>query len=253
MGKYQQEVARLNNIIKEKEAEKASLAATSTSSSPSKSSNSSSGDTKKSDNTFAGTKYSKGALVEGIAGNIWTYGSWGNGSTRLSRLKAKFGAGNGATIYAGVQTLFNGKPAYGYNYNPDKWKSQGYSYYKKFDYSKFDTGGYTGSWNDKTGQDKDGKFALLHQKELVLNSTDTENLLKVIQLVRSITTDLKDQAMNSTSASLGRNVPVGTVPQELEQKVQIDATFPNVKDASEIEQALLGLTDQASQYALRFR
>ena len=78
-------------------------------------------------------------------------------------------------------------------------------------------------------------------------------MLKVIQLVRSITTNLKDQMINSTSASLGRNIPIETIPQELEQKVQIDATFPNVKDASEIEQALLGLTDQASQYALRFR
>lgn len=249
MGKYQQEVARLNNIIKEKEAENAALAPTASGSGSGSGGSSSSGG----NNSFAGTNYSKGALVEGIAGNIWTYGSWGNGSTRLSRLKAKFGAADGATIYAGVQTLFNGKPAYGYNYNPDKWQKEGYSYYKKFDYSKFDTGGYTGSWNDKTGQDKNGKFALLHQKELVLNAKDTENMLKVIQLVRSITTDLKNQMINSTSGSLGKNIPFEITPQELEQKVQIDATFPNVKDASEIEQALLGLTDQASQYALRFR
>lgn len=249
MGKYQQEVARLNNIIKEKEAENAALAPTASGSGSGSGGSSSSGG----NNSFAGTNYSKGALVEGIAGNIWTYGSWGNGSTRLSRLKAKFGAADGATIYAGVQTLFNGKPAYGYNYNPDKWQKEGYSYYKKFDYSKFDTGGYTGSWNDKTGQDKNGKFALLHQKELVLNAKDTENMLKVIQLVRSITTDLKNQMINSTSGFLGKNIPFEITPQELEQKVQIDATFPNVKDASEIEQALLGLTDQASQYALRFR
>lgn len=249
MGKYQQEVARLNNIIKEKEAENAALAPTASGSGSGSGGSSSSGG----NNSFAGTNYSKGALVEGIAGNIWTYDSWGNGSTRLSRLKAKFGAADGATIYAGVQTLFNGKPAYGYNYNPDKWQKEGYSYYKKFDYSKFDTGGYTGSWNDKTGQDKNGKFALLHQKELVLNAKDTENMLKVIQLVRSITTDLKNQMINSTSGSLGKNIPFEITPQELEQKVQIDATFPNVKDASEIEQALLGLTDQASQYALRFR
>ena len=70
MGKYQQEVARLNNIIKEKEAENAALAPTSGSGSGSGGSGSGGGN-----NSFAGTNYSKGALVEGIAGNIWTYGS----------------------------------------------------------------------------------------------------------------------------------------------------------------------------------
>ena len=37
--------------------------------------------------------------------------------------------------------------------------------------------------------------------------------------------------------------------QTLEQKVHIDATFPNVKDAKEIEAALNNLVNVASQYA----
>lgn len=126
------------------------------------------------------------------------------------------------------------------------------SYYKKFDYSKFDTGGYTGTWSDNTGHDKNGKLALLHQKELVLNASDTENMLKIVQAVRALTTNLKTNMLNSAD-SFGRISAIQTSPQEIEQKVQIDATFPNVRDASEIEEALLGLTNEASQYALRIR
>ena len=38
----------------------------------------------------------------------------------------------------------------------------------------FDTGGYTGAWGQA------GKLAVLHEKELVLNKYDTENLLQAI-------------------------------------------------------------------------
>lgn len=44
----------------------------------------------------------------------------------------------------------------------------------------FDTGGYTG-----TGLGS-GKLAVLHDKELVLNKTDTENMLKAVETVRDI-------------------------------------------------------------------
>jgi phage tail tape-measure protein len=46
--------------------------------------------------------------------------------------------------------------------------------------TKFDSGGYTGDWGPQ------GKLAMLHEKELVLNATDTENLLSTIGLVREI-------------------------------------------------------------------
>ena len=42
---------------------------------------------------------------------------------------------------------------------------------------------------------------------------------------------------------------VYTNGQALEQQVHIDATFPNVKDAKEIEAALNNLVNVASQYA----
>jgi hypothetical protein len=53
--------------------------------------------------------------------------------------------------------------------------------YKKYYYSKFDTGGYTGRWNSK-----EGKFAMLHEKELILNKDDTANMLAMIKMVREI-------------------------------------------------------------------
>lgn len=51
---------------------------------------------------------------------------------------------------------------------------------QKIKIPSFDTGGYTGSFGD------DGRLAILHQKELVLNRNDTKNLLNIIGLVRDI-------------------------------------------------------------------
>jgi hypothetical protein len=45
----------------------------------------------------------------------------------------------------------------------------------------FDTGGYTGKWNSKQG-----KLAVLHEKELVLNKDDTENMLKMLEFSRTM-------------------------------------------------------------------
>ena len=45
----------------------------------------------------------------------------------------------------------------------------------------YDTGGYTGQWGSE------GKLAVLHQKELILNAKDTENMLNIINQVREIT------------------------------------------------------------------
>lgn len=47
---------------------------------------------------------------------------------------------------------------------------------------RFDTGGYTGSWNGSP------RVALVDQKELILNSKDTENMLKAIEEVRRMST-----------------------------------------------------------------
>ena len=48
----------------------------------------------------------------------------------------------------------------------------------------FDTGGYTGAWG------KEGKMAMLHEKELVLNKSDTKNMLDTVGIVRQLGTSL---------------------------------------------------------------
>jgi hypothetical protein len=54
--------------------------------------------------------------------------------------------------------------------------------------NSFDTGGYTGAWGPE------GRLAMLHQKELVLNEYDTENFLAAIGIVRDISNRLEQTA-----------------------------------------------------------
>ena len=51
----------------------------------------------------------------------------------------------------------------------------------------FATGGYTGEWSNG---DTEGRVAMLHQKELVLNKTDTENMLAAVQAIRDFSPEL---------------------------------------------------------------
>lgn len=113
--------------------------------------------------------------------------------------------------------------------------------------SSFDTGGYTGSWG------KEGKLAVLHEKELVLNANDTANMLDALRLTQELLEMIDLQAQ---TAKLGFGNLVATTLKDsqretLEQKVEITAEFPNVTDHNEIEEALMNLTNTASQYANR--
>lgn len=111
----------------------------------------------------------------------------------------------------------------------------------------FDTGGYTGSWGPE------GKLAMLHQKELILNASDTENMLKMIEIVRDLSQQidmfaasqaLRGALFSSPSYLTGQN---GT----LEQNVHIEASFPGVTDRNQIEEAFGDLVNIAYQYAHR--
>ena len=117
-----------------------------------------------------------------------------------------------------------------------------YGWLTKEQLSGYDTGGYTGEW------DNSGRLALLHQKELVLNATDTENMLAAVEIIRSIT-DSIGSGMLSRLASLNASA-VGfnaNNTETIEQNVHIEASFPNVKDSREIENALNNLVNTASQ------
>lgn len=111
----------------------------------------------------------------------------------------------------------------------------------------FDTGGYTGSWGS------DGRLALLHQKELVLNSSDTENFLSAVSILRDITSqiDLQAASMSYNNILDSTRFTAGAQRDTLEQNVTIHAEFPNATDHTEIEQAFQNLSNLASQYAGR--
>ena len=116
----------------------------------------------------------------------------------------------------------------------------------------FDTGGYTGEWNDGIAALKEGKLAFLHQKELVLNENDTNNILKAVNLVRQITQTLKDSAMNQFLTSLGSSkYNMKAQEESIKQEVHITAEFPNANNAAEIEEALLSLNNRAVQYSFK--
>lgn len=119
-------------------------------------------------------------------------------------------------------------------------------------FGRFDTGGYTGDWTDSTTDKKDGKLAILHEKELVLNAEDTKNILAAVDTVRSISDSLRGQALeaaNSYTSDLDTTTPIITQPitQSVQQDVHIDVTFPNVTDHNEIELAMNNLMNTASQ------
>lgn len=119
-------------------------------------------------------------------------------------------------------------------------------------FGRFDTGGYTGNWTDSAADKKNGKLAILHEKELVLNAEDTKNILAAVDTVRSISDSLRGQALeaaNSYTSDLDTAAPIITQPitQSVQQDVHIDATFPNVTDHNEIELAMNNLMNTASQ------
>ena len=120
-------------------------------------------------------------------------------------------------------------------------------YLKKNQINSFDTGGYTGEWG------AEGRMAMLHEKEIVLNKQDTANILNAVSIVRGI-----GDLINNLSANLLGNLSQRTIDSTLgmrdfEQNVHITAEFPNVSSSSEIEDALRNLTNVAAQRAFNTR
>lgn len=120
----------------------------------------------------------------------------------------------------------------------------------------FATGGYTGEWSNG---DTEGRVAMLHQKELVLNKTDTENMLAAVQAIRDFSPELiasiraKLSAVSLASQSLmgsrlaSSSPDFSKEPTELAQNVNINADFPGVRDAIEIKEALESLVQTSAQ------
>lgn len=109
------------------------------------------------------------------------------------------------------------------------------------------TGGYTGSWGPE------GKLAVLHEKELVLNAEDTKNFLSAAGILREISQMLDRDALIASLGAINLRAMTLNSPadQILQQEVTIHADFPNVTDHNEIELAIDNLINAASQHAYR--
>lgn len=118
---------------------------------------------------------------------------------------------------------------------------------------RFNTGGYTGDWGS------DGRLAVLHQKELVLNQEDTKNMLAAVQSIRelapSMIAEMRARISGAAAASQslfgsrysGMRSAFDRKATELAQSVQINADFPGVRDAIEIKEALESLVQTSAQ------
>lgn len=120
-------------------------------------------------------------------------------------------------------------------------------WFKESQLVKYDTGGYTGAWGPE------GRLAMLHQKEIILNAHDTENFLTAVEIVRSMSDRLE---ANARLAQQGFDYAItaahyNTEKQQLEQNVHITAEFPNATDHNEIEQAFGNIINLATQYVNR--
>ena len=119
----------------------------------------------------------------------------------------------------------------------------------------FDTGGYTGEWVNGSAHDN-GRLALLHQKEIVLNESDTSNLLKSIGMLRDMS-GLLTSLDNSRNELFSRfmmaesrfTTPAAPKDEKatVQQNVVINADFPNANNAIEIERALNNVMSTAWQ------
>ena len=108
----------------------------------------------------------------------------------------------------------------------------------------YNTGGYTGEWG------LSGRLAILHEKELVLNKEDTANILDAVSLIRQMTIGTAQLSNGLGSIGAGLN-NLNINPATMDQNVNISASFPNVQDRYEIEEAFNNLVNKASQYAFR--
>lgn len=126
------------------------------------------------------------------------------------------------------------------------------------------TGGYTGDWGSN------GKVALLHEKELVLNKDDTKNILDAVQILRQNNNpnNYNDNLMNNLSNLIDATYDfyaqmldmateqlnaLTSATQMINQVTtnnttnNINANFPNATQYNEIEKALQNLGNATSQ------
>ena len=146
-----------------------------------------------------------------------------------------------------------------------------YGWLKKEQLSGFKSGGFTGSWQGGIDRD-DGRLALLHQKELVLNANDTDNFLKAMQELRQAQNEIKTVSSSGVVSAMFNSIsdvitakmqnlqsiqadilnakgPAGSGLTGTIQNITINADFPEASDANEIRKAFDQIIGMASQKA----
>lgn len=115
----------------------------------------------------------------------------------------------------------------------------------------FKTGGYTGSWGPS------GRLAIIHEKELILNQDDTNSLINIIREYGKLKSnninsmDIFNSSFNDIITkfkSIINKINLNNQDRIAAQQVSIEASFPNVSVASEIEDAFNDLLNRAAQY-----
>lgn len=178
---------------------------------------------------------------DGSSGEKWYHDSYGDTPTG--------GPSTNDFPVQVTQVVTNPKNGQDYLYHIEETsgRQRTLGWVKKKALKGYDTGGYTGSWGDE------GRLALLHQKELVLNAQDTANMLNAVDILRDITNTIGTTMLNRLAQVSGNanGILAGLGMDTLEQNVHIDATFPNVQSSNEIENAFKNLTNIAAQRIYR--
>lgn len=200
----------------------------------------SSSNSRGSNNSSSGGTGSVGGDGATIGNQITYSGSYYYDSFGTKPSGSKYsGVADGVTI-----DIVNNNP-YGIHIKSSDGRYPDLGWIKRNQVTRWNTGGYTGDWGDDSG-----RLAILDRKELILNKDDTANMLNILQLTRdfmnSMNNVLLSRIINSVNGA--PNTGMGMINEDtLEQNVHIDATFPNVKDAREVEEALNNLVNVASQ------
>lgn len=172
-------------------------------------------------------------------GILWYYGT-----------ADKSGGGNQGSYVDGWKKI-NGK---WYHFDEDGWldsyedgqDEQDFDEGKEAYWKKYAKGGYTGNLGLKG---VDSIPAILAPGEYVLNADDTTKILSAVRLLHGLSSGALTAAANAIAKLANGSIPQAAQSEQIpvQQDVHIEATFPNVSVASEIEDALNNLVNETVQ------
>ena len=197
-----------------------------------------------------GTTYQNGTSGSGNGGNYGGGGTVSNPATTLVKDSEEYKKGkekgqsdSANNLPYSIPSEWANHVSYKQGYK-DGYKISGGGRGLNSHMQQYDTGGYTGEWGTS------GRLAVLHEKELILNKKDTENILKSVDMVRHIST-LIDARAAFNAANFPYTANIGHMERDISQNITINAEFPDATDRNEIQAAFENLFNRASQFANR--